>query len=282
MRSLVRLLVAMGLVAGVVVIGAPGSEAASKPPTVTVVGIDFSFRMPDTIRPGWTTINFENQGTQGHEAQLAALNKGVTPAQFKAALATAATDHGAAAKKLVHQMMGALAADPGQSESAPFDLKAANYVAICFQSGDDNIPHYVKGMIKFFTVAGSPNGASAPTVSATITAKDFYFVIPKNVKGTGTIAFANRGTQPHELGIVKLKPGATLEQVKTSLLSNAPPSDTDPFTVVAGMPPIQPKQTDYLNLTLAKGDYAAVCFVTDPKTNKPHLALGMITPFTIS
>jgi hypothetical protein len=263
------------------VVAAPGSQAASKLPTVTVVGQDFSFVMPDTIRPGWTTINFENKGVESHEAQLGVLNKGVTADQFKAALASAATDQGAAAKKLGH-LMGAVAADPGQSESAPFDLKAGNYVALCFQSGDDNIPHYVKGMIKFFTVAGSPNGAPAPTVTATIKAVEFKFVIPKALKGTGTIAFSNLGTEQHELGIIKLKAGATLDQAKTALLSNAPPSDTDPFTFAVGLPPIQPKQTEYLNLKLSKGNYAAVCFVPDPATGKSHLELGMITPFTIS
>lgn len=108
------------------------------------------------------------------------------------------------------------------------------------------------------------------------------FAIPKDLKGTGTIAFVNRDTQQHELGIAKLKPGATLAQVKSSLLSNAPPSDADPYTVAAGLPPIQPKQTEYLNLKLAKGDYVAVCFVPDPTSGKPHAALGMITPFTIS
>jgi hypothetical protein len=36
---------------------------------VTIIGKDFSFVMPDSIRAGWTTINFENQGLEHHEAQ---------------------------------------------------------------------------------------------------------------------------------------------------------------------------------------------------------------------
>jgi hypothetical protein len=66
------------------------------------------------------------------------------------------------------------------------------------------------------------------------------------------------------------------------LLSNAPSSGADPFTLAAGLPPIEPKRTEYLNLKLASGKYVAVCFVTDPKTGKPHAELGMLAPFTIS
>jgi hypothetical protein len=57
---------------------------------------------------------------------------------------------------------------------------------------------------------------------------------------------------------------------------------TDPFTFVGGLPPIRAKQTECPDLKLAKGNYAAVCFVTDPATGKSHLELGMITPFTIA
>jgi hypothetical protein len=193
----------------------------------------------------------------------------------------ASSDHGAAVMKL-GKLVGAVAAEAGQSESAPVNLKDGKYVALCFLSGDDNIPHYVTGRIKVFTVGGPSNGAQAPSVVATIKAQDFSFVIPDNLKGTGTIAFVNRGLQPHGLALFKINPGATLDQVKSALLSNAPSSGPDPFTVAGGLPPIQPKRTEYLNFRLGTGQYVATCFVTYSKTGMPHAALGLLAPFTIS
>jgi hypothetical protein len=40
--------------------------------------------------------------------------------------------------------------------------------------------------------------------------------------------------------------------------------------------------TNDLELDLAAGDHIAICFVPDFPTGTPHVALGMIAPFTLA
>jgi hypothetical protein len=136
-------------------------------------------------------------------------------------------------------------------------------------------------MISFFTVSGSTGAAPAPKGTQTITARDFNFTIPKKVKGTQTLGFTNKGTQSHELSLLKLNAGVSIDDVKNAFLSEAPPSGPPPFSEAGGVGAIAPGTTAYLNAHLAKGNYVAVCFVPDPATGKPHVELGMLAPFTV-
>ncbi len=276
-----RVLVGVLAVGGLFVIGMPASGARSKPPTVTIVGKDFSFEMPDAIKPGWTTIDFDNRGQEEHQVQLARLNGGVTQDQFNQALIASASDNAIGALKLVRLAGGVNAIPAGTSGSAVVKLNAGNYVALCFVSGDDEIPHVAKGMIKYITVDGAANKAAAPKAKATITSRDFSFSIPKKLSGTPPIAFTNKGPESHELTLMKLNPGVTIDDVKNLFLGTGVPTGPPP-TEVGGVGAIAPKTTAYLNTELAKGKYVAVCFVPDPKTGKAHVELGMFAPFTVS
>jgi hypothetical protein len=105
----------------------------------------------------------------------------------------------------------------------------------------------------------------------------------------------NVGEQLHEMVIFHLQPGVTVEEV-TAIFAElpepgkpaatpmaAPPaSGPPPFTLVAGVAPMNPGFTNWPVLDLEAGDYLAVCFVPDPASGKPHFALGMLMPFTVS
>ncbi len=141
----------------------PTSQPAATVPQVTITAKDFSFAMPDTLQTGLVDITLTNQGTQPHNAQLERLNNGVTQAQVLAAF-TKGPD---ALLPLLSSYGGASTVDPGQSQEVILNIAQGQYIMLCFVSGLDNIPHFIKGMYKFFTVNGPSNAnqVSQPQVN---------------------------------------------------------------------------------------------------------------------
>jgi hypothetical protein len=270
--------------AGVCFMGSSATATAVKPAPVEVIGTDFSFKMPDTLRAGWTTLTFFNQGIERHQLQLVRLGDGVTPDQFRAALAASAASDGTAAFRLGIPAGGVDTIAAAGIQRSTVMLRPGNYVALCFVSDTDGVPHFAKGMVKFFTVTSPLTKAARPKASATIKALDFALQIPKTFGGSGTFAFQNVGTQPHELALLKLNPGVTADQARAALLAppTLPPPARPLYANAGGGGAIPRGATEYVTLKLAKGAYIAVCLVRDPASGRSHLALGMLTTFKIS
>ena len=255
----------------------PTSQLAATVPQVTIKATDFSFAMPDTLQTGLVDITLTNQGTQPHQAQLERLNNGVTQAQVLAAfnkgpaeLVTLLTSYG-----------GANTVDPGQSQEVILNITQGQYIMLCFVSGPDNIPHFIKGMYKFFTVAGpsNDNEVSQPQVNGQVLLRDFSFVLPASIPaGPLLLQVTNQGSQPHEMTLIRLMPGKTMHDALSFLQKPAGPP---PFEDAGGMGALNPGMSGWLKLNLTPGNYVALCFVPDPKTGKPHFALGMITSFSV-
>ena len=45
---------------------------------------------------------------------------------------------------------------------------------------------------------------------------------------------------------------------------------------------MSPKETNWLKVDLAAGNYLALCFMPDAGSGAPHFALGMAMPFTVA
>jgi uncharacterized cupredoxin-like copper-binding protein len=246
-------------------------------PSITIKAKDYSFDMPDTLQAGLVDVTMMNEGTQPHQVQFARLNDGVTQAQTLAALKKGLD----AFVPLFTFEGGANTVDPGQSQQVILNLPAGQYMAQCFVSGSDNIPHLAKGMYKFFTVTGSSTTtqASMPQVSGQVSLKNFSFVVPTTINaGSLTWQVTNQGTQPHEMDLLKLAPGKDVPDMLAFLRKPAGPP---PFTDAGGMGALAPGLSAWVKLNLTSGKYVALCFVPDPTTGKPHFALGMMTSFTV-
>jgi hypothetical protein len=255
----------------------PTKPAAAALPQVTITAKDFSFAMPDTLQAGLVDITLTNQGAQPHQAQLERLNDGVTQAQVLDAFKKGPE----AMLPLLSSYGGANTVDPGQSQEVVLNLTPGQYVMLCFISGADNIPHFAKGMYKFFTVTAPSNAnqASQPQADGQVTLKDFSFVLPTSIHaGPMTLQVTNQGTQPHEMDLLKLLPG---KGVQDALAFLQKPAGPPPFADAGGMGALNPGMSGWVKLNLTSGNYVALCFVPDITTGKPHFALGMITTFSV-
>ncbi|HKK08557.1 MAG TPA: hypothetical protein VKA44_06710, partial [Gemmatimonadota bacterium] len=240
---------------------------------------DFAFEGPDTIASGMTTLVLHNDGPSLHHLMLVRLDSGKTVADLAAAFA--ALKGADMPPAWAVPSGGANPPMPGSDTRVTLDVEPGTYAVVCVVDVPDHVLHVDKGMIKGLTVVPSARpSAPAPESDMTITEEDFAFV-PSGpfTAGHHVIKVLNNGVQPHEVEVVRLAPGKTMEDLGKWGQTYEGPL---PGTSLGGSAPMMPGQVEYVPLDFTAGDYAILCFVVDPASHMPHLAEGMVLTFTIS
>ena len=249
--------------------------APPAPQEVTFTATNFAFTGPDSIAPGVTSIRLVNQGTQDHHMILGKLAEGKTMQD----LMTFLQANPAAAPDFLTWHGSAGGIGPQGTNTAVADLAPGRYVAICFLPDPaDGRMHAVKGMIKEVVVAGTRSAAAAPTTALEARTSDYKFVMPALTAGTHTIHYINDGPAIHEIQLVRLNEGATMESYMAAMApgASAPP----PGVAVGGPGALSPGGDNYWTVTLEPGRYLLLCFVPDPD-GTPHAMKGMVQELTI-
>jgi uncharacterized cupredoxin-like copper-binding protein len=132
-------------------IGFLASCAGERMNEVTVVGTDYAFQAPATLRPGRTLFVFENRGRVDHEMILARLKPGVTLQQ-----ALEMQRSGGDPKEVMDAGAGVLFADPGEISPGTLLVDLApgrTYALLCFfRDAEQAPPHAAMGMVASFQV----------------------------------------------------------------------------------------------------------------------------------
>jgi len=153
---------------------------------------------------------------------------------------------------------------------------------MCFIGGPDGVPHLAKGMLMPITVTAATADAPAPEADIVVSMADFSFDIPETLEaGEITIMAENHGDQPHEMMIVKLNDGATVDEVLAFMETPPGSGGEQLFTEVGGVQAIGSHGAGVMTVNLEACDYVAICFIPDPESGAPHFALGMIDEFTV-
>jgi uncharacterized cupredoxin-like copper-binding protein len=249
--------------------------SAAKTRVVTVTGEDFKFDAPETIPAGVTEFRFVNKGPSLHHMQILKINGGKTFDDLRAALANPGPP-----PAWIKMLGGPNAPAPGTESNATLALAPGNYAIICFIDLGGP-PHFTKGMIRPLKVVPS-KVASAPTTKADITTSlfDYNFKLSSHVRaGAHTIRVHNTGPQAHEVELVRLAPGKTVEDFVAWLGDMKGPPPGKP---IGGISAIEPGMSQLFTADFAPGNYALVCFIPDSKDGKPHYAHGMTKQFNVS
>ena len=271
-----NIVVALLLVAAILsACGAPAP--AAQPAKLTVVAKDFTYELPAQINAGLTTITLKNEGAEPHHAQFARVNDDVTDEQIMAALQQGPD----AALALVTLPGGPAVIPPGQSTDVTIDLTPGRYLVLCFVPSADGMPHAAKGMISMTqVVATTARPASPPKSDLTITLQDFSFTMPDQLKaGPQVWQVVNNGPQPHEVALIKLADGKTVDDVMAWMHD---PVGPPPYEDAGGMQGLTAGSTGYFHVDLKPGVYVALCHIPDPNTGMAHEQLGMVKVFTVS
>jgi len=242
---------------------------------ITVHAKDFSFDGPKEFSAGLTTINMINDGPNLHHVTMIRLDSGKTIADLEKAFALPAAPPAWAVA-----VGGPNAVDPGKTSSATLDLQPGNYAMVCFVDIPGGVPHFAKGMLMPVTVTAAAPGApaTAPTPDETITLRDYAFDLSTPLTaGSHVFEVKNVASQPHEVLMVKLAPGKTIEQMLAFIAKQDGPPPGSP---IGGMTAMSTGPT-YFTADITPGNYALICFVADAKDGKPHFMHGMTKTITV-
>jgi hypothetical protein len=92
--------------------------------------------------------------------------------------------------------------------------------------------------------------------------------------GHHTILVKNEGPQPHELALLRLAPGKTVQDFGTwaeTGMKGPPPAEP-----IGGVALLSKGGEGTFTVDLPAGEYGLICFVPDAKDGKPHLVHGMV------
>jgi plastocyanin len=246
---------------------------------VMVSGSDYAFKSPNTLETGYQTLTFTNTGKEVHHLQLARLNDGVTLEQFQAAM----QESEFAALPLLEFVGGVGVIAPGQTATTTIKLeKPGTYLELCFISNAEGVPHLALGTMKSIEVVAATEVATeVPKADLRVDMVDFAFAIPAALpSGEQVWEIVNHGPQLHELQLVKIKEGKTVQDVMTYFQSPVQGPDT-PFETMGGAQGLSTGHSNFVSFELTPGEYVALCLIPDPESAQAHIALGMVSHFRL-
>ena len=274
--------------------GAPAADTvAHAPSVVSLTATEYAIAAPDSIPAGWTTFRLANRGEQVHYGHIVSLDTGRTVQDLLGAYLEAIRTSGPR-PAWVKRFGGPGGTAPGDSSNVTQHLEPGSYVWICPVEDDSGTPHFAKGEVRQFVVhAAAPNAAAratAPTADAVIRLVDHSFTVESPLTaGRHTIRVENAGTEPHDVGLLKLAPGTTIadlqawlnpERARRSDDGKSPPPLETIGSVAGGIAAIAPGMSAYFDTTLTPGEYVLFCMVTAPD-GRSHIEHGMIQQLRI-
>lgn len=121
-----------------------------------------------------------------------------------------------------------------------------------------------------------------PLADVTLTMVEMTFLGLENPLASGPQLWQvdNRGATWHEVVVARLPGPMTADDILEGLMADTWP-DGNGTGPVAGYGITSPGFAGFLQLDLAAGHYAALCFAPDEWAGPPHALMGMITPFEV-
>ena len=240
---------------------------------MSVIAKEFSFEAPDTVPAGFTRVKLTNQGTEPHHIVFVRLDSGRVVGELLQSMGSGKFPNWAVL------LGGPNAPMPGATTETVLELTPGNYAVLCLIPSFDGMPHVAKGMVRPLLVTGPAGETAPPSADIVMTLSDFAFNVSTPITaGPHVLRVDNVAEQPHELVMVKLEPGRSVQEFAAWAEK---PQGPPPGALVGGTSPQAKGTTNYVITDFAPGDYGFICFMPDAKDGKLHLLHGMIHQFTI-
>lgn len=239
-------------------------------PVVTLKVTNAGLEAPTEMPSGVVAVTVEG-GDPENQPMLARLSEGVTVDQLTEALAS---PNPLAALQLVSLLGGSNAS---ADEPVIHELQAGGYVAMLF--APEGPPQVLP------IVAGAPSGAAPPIADVKVSLVDFNFVMPDRVAaGRQVWQIENTGEQWHEMAIVQLNEGKTVDDVVAWVNSSGPEGtgEPPPFAEGALWHPMGAGQRAWVTWDIPAGEYTVICILPDVAGDmSPHVAHGMVRTLVV-
>jgi uncharacterized cupredoxin-like copper-binding protein len=224
--------------------------------------------MPSDTGGGLTEVTLTNDSQTPQEAQLVQLDEGFTSDDVLKSVG------GGPIPDWAHLQGGVGTIAPGESATATVNLPEGNYTLVSAPEGS-------KAPAVADLTVGSGEEGDLPSTDATVTAADegddeYKWEISGLTAGENTFTFNSEGDDAvHHLIMAPIVGDASIEDVKSELESNGPPKSIDVRGVVSTAV-LDGDRSQVAQLNLEPGRYAAICFLSDRDSKKPHFEEGLL------
>lgn len=244
-------------------------------PTATITLSTDGLVTPETIPAGWVEIAFENIAEAPLFGFMARLDDDATLDDFMGALM--GIMGGDAGIVPPATFTGAPAAMPGTTQSVIYNLAAGSYVLL-------NVAGEEPQIATFVVEGEAADSDFEPEADLTVALVDFAFGLPVELPaGEQTWLIENLGEQWHELIVIPVPDGTTLEDAMSLLMATEGEEGGMP-EFAAVWSPMSAGERAWVNVDLAPGTYLVSCFIPDANSDEHeiHAALGMIQIITVT
>lgn len=262
------------------------SPASQRPPRLggiagnelVIVATDHHFEAPDQVDAGIVNIRLFNRGSEMHHVVVIKVDRLDRISQIREILRANTWN-----EPWMQALGGPESVAPGGVSSASMVLETGRYILACVVSSPStHRQHFMDGMISELAVVKPPGPQARAALPATeVSIKMFewnYQLDGPLFAGRRTIRVENIGKFEHQMWVVRLLAGRTIEQA-TKWAEN--PSGPAPFEPVGGTTGLAAGKSVNITLDLIPGEYALLCTLFNPLSKKPHSAHGMIKPLRI-
>jgi hypothetical protein len=252
------------------------SATPAESPIAIFVADDYAFEGPDTLPAGWTTVQIHNHGLEPHHIQLLKLTEGKTLTDLSSALHNPLITMPGWAK----HMGGPNGVGSGGIAEARVHLEPGSYALICVIPSKDGTPHVMLGMAKKLRVTDQSAFSSRLVHQYHLAMRDYEFVVVEPIwKGRHSFFVKNRGSQPHQVSLVRLDHASSGSDVLAAFSPDA--TTTLPGTLMGGITGLEPGGEGSFTADLSQGRYAFICLFPNPNSPSSHAAMGMVMNFTV-
>lgn len=252
------------------------SEVPARRDPIVVTATDYAFDLPATFPGGLVSMELVNDGAEPHFAAFTRPVEGATIEDVRAAINAAESGAAPTGPPPFVEYAALGTVDPGGTSRMTVNLPAGEYLVYCALPSPKGKTHNLLGMMSEVEVApGRTQGL--PDTQGTVPVADFAMgEIPDLHAGTNTLTMENRGRQIHELDLVELGEGMTMDD---AVAWARKPAGPPPFRFLGG-PAIRDGLSAVGTFELKAGvRYAFVCIVPDFLGDMAlHLSKGMYTP----
>jgi hypothetical protein len=148
--------------------------------------------------------------------------------------------------------------------------------AACGSESADEPTRAADDQTETSTDTGAPEGTDF-----TYVATEFAFDGPETLPaGDLTLTLDNQGEQNHEMAVVELLNGKSIEDVN-ALFEKGMPKGPPEWAREVGGTFAKPGKTGELETEMKPGNYVLLCFVSDKETKQPHILHGMLTTVSV-
>lgn len=243
-------------------------------------GKNASYSVPDTIRPGWTSLRLSSEGDATDTFRIFRLEDGATADEagdalvrlFSSPVGTnkmAIAARNLRAKSTVYGGFQLSQTPPGETAEAPIVEFDPGIYAF--------FSHAQSRMIATVAVEGDEVDATPPEADVKIEMVDGALEGPQEITaGAHRLEVSNAGTDWHELVFARLKKGTSKADVVKLIRQEAAKGKLLPFGKAVAWEegglwaPIADGQTVSFNQEFSPGAYLMICGVRSTESGRPH------------